>query len=337
MTTTQLRTAEAPSVPQPRRPHRAAAAVVGAPLLLAAVVAVVLLAFGLPAVKGAPHDLPIGVAGAPAATTQVVEGLTQREPGALAVTAYDSQDALVAAIRDRDVYGGIVVGPSGLTVLTASAASPAVAQALTTMGQQLASAQHATAAVRDVVPLPAADPRGIGVAMVVLPLVIGSVLPALALGRLTVRRRDQVAGALVYSVVGGLATAGVLHHWFGSIDGDYLAESGVMAATLAAGTLALVGLHRVFGRAGLAVGAVTLVLVANPLSGAMSAPELLGSPWREIGQGMTPGAGAQLLRSVAFFDGAGTTAAWWVLAAWAVTGLVLLALPARRRDPAAST
>ena len=336
MTSTQLRSAEASSARPARRPHRAAAAVLGAPLLLAAVVAVVLLAFGLPAVKGSPHDLPVGVAGPSAASTLVVKGLTHREPGALAVTGYDSQDALVAAIRDRDVYGGIVVGPSGPTVLIAGAASPAVAQALTAIGQQLASAQHATVTVRDVVPLPAADPRGIGVAMVVLPLVIGSILPALALGRLGARRRAQVAGALVYSVLGGLSTAAVLHYWFGSLDGDYLAESGVMAATLAAGTLALLGLQWAFGRVGLAVGAVALVLVGNPLSGAMSAPELLTSPWREIGQGMTPGAGSQLLRSVTFFDGAGATGGWWVLAAWAVAGLVLVALPARRGHSAAS-
>jgi hypothetical protein len=181
------------------------------------------------------------------------------------------------------------------------------------------------------VPLPAADPHGVGVAIAVLPLVIGSILPALALGRLGSRRTTQVVGALVYSVAGGLATAAVLHHWFGSLDGDYLAESGVMAATLAAGTLALLGLRWVAGPVGLAVGAVSLVLLANPLSGAMSAPELLASPWRQIGQGMPPGAGSQLLRSVSFFDRAGVTSAWWVLAAWMLAGLVLLALPARRR------
>ena len=90
--------------------------------------------------------------------------------------------------------------------------------------------------------------------------------------------------------------------------------------------LALLGLQHLLGRLGLALGAATLVLLANPLSGAATAPEFLASPWRELGQGMPPGAGSQLLRSVAFFDGAGATGAWWVLAAWAAAGLLRLRL-----------
>ena len=107
----------------------------------------------------------------------------------------------------------------------------------------------------------------------------------------------------------------------------------MLAAIVAASTLALVGLQWVGGRAGLAIGALLLALVANPLSGATTAPEFLASPWREIGQLMPPGAGAQLVRSVSFFDGASSAGSWWVLAAWAAAGLLLLALP-RRSQPA---
>lgn len=336
MTATQLRPRTTGPTPEAHRPPPTAAVVLGLPLLLAAVVAVVLLAFGLPAVQASPHEVPIGVAGPPAATAQAVTALGQREPGALAVRTYPAEPALAAAVRDRDVYGGVVLGRDGVDVLTASAASPAVAQAVTTLGQQLAAAQHLPAHVQDLVPLPEADPHGIGVALAVLPLVIGSILPALALGRLAVSRRVQVVGAVAYSVAGGLATTGVLHQWFGSLDGSYLAESGVVAATLGAGTVALLGLQSALGRWGLALGAVSLVLVANPLSGAMSAPELIAAPWRQVGQLMPPGAGTQLLRTVAFFDGAGSMAPWWVLGAWALAGLALLALPARwveRRQP----
>ena len=80
----------------------------------------------------------------------------------------------------------------------------------------------------------------------------------------------------------------------------------MIAATIAAGTLGLLGLQWVAGRPGVALGAVTLLLVGNPLSGASTAPEFLATPWREIGQAMPPGAGSQLLRSVSFFDGAGS-------------------------------
>src|SRR4030095_2134976 len=86
-----------------------------------------------------------------------------------------------AAIADRDVYGAIVVASDGTTVLTASAASPLVAQLL----QQAASAlpvgggsgegtPPAAGAVRvvDVVPADPDDPRGAALAASVLPLVL---------------------------------------------------------------------------------------------------------------------------------------------------------------------
>src|SRR5688500_4948990 len=123
-----------PLVPATPHTHASAAALVGVPLALAAVIGLVLLAFGLPAVNAAPHDLPIGVAGPAAATGPVTAGLAQREPGAFAMTSFGTEAQLAKAIRQREVYGGISVGPQGTTVLTASAASPVVAQSLAVLG-----------------------------------------------------------------------------------------------------------------------------------------------------------------------------------------------------------
>jgi hypothetical protein len=325
----------APSVttPSATTPSPAWRALLAAPLALAAVVGLVLVAFGLPAVTAEPHDVPIGVAGPPAVAREVAASLEQRQPGALAVTAYPDEAALEDAIRNRQVYGGVALGAQGPTVLTASAGSVAVAQALNALGAGLAQQQGAPVPTRDVVALPADDPRGAGLAAALLPVVLGAVLPAVALGHLTRRRGLQVGGALVYSAVAGLAFAAVLHPLFGSLAGDYLAESAVLGATIGAGTLALLGLQWVAGRVGLALGAVTLLLVGNPLSGASTAPEFLATPWREIGQAMPPGAGSQLLRSVSFFDGAGSLTPWVVLAGWAAVGLLLLILPVGRRAP----
>jgi hypothetical protein len=57
---------------------------------------------------------------------------------------YADEGAARSAIEDRDIYGAFVVGADGITVLEASAASPSVAQLLSTVGQQLA--RHAAAA-----------------------------------------------------------------------------------------------------------------------------------------------------------------------------------------------
>jgi hypothetical protein len=86
-------------------------------------------------------------------------------------------------------------------------------------------------------------------------------------------------------------------------------------------TSVLAGLSALFGSAGLALGGLTMVLVANPWSGISSAPELLPKPIGFIGQLMPPGAGGNLLRSTAFFDGAGKDGHLAVLLVWAGLGL----------------
>ena len=298
---------------------------------IALAVGLVLLAFGLPVVKAEPHQLPIGLVAPPPAAGPVVAALDQRAPDAFAVTEFGDEAALTEAIRNREVYGGFVLGAGRPVVLTASAASTAAAQTLAAIAPAL-SRDGTGAEVRDVVPLPAEDPRGAGLAALILPLVLGAILPAAALGSLGLRRRVLLAATAAYALVGGAAFAAVLHGVFGTLDGNYWTESLVLAAVIGASTLALVGLQWAAGRAGLVIGALLLALVANPLSGATTAPEFLASPWREIGQAMPPGAGAQLVRSVSFFDGAQSAGPWWVLAAWAAAGLVLLALP-RRTSP----
>ena len=290
-----------------------------------------LLAFGLPAVKAKPHQLPIGLVAPPPAVGQVVAALDQRAPDAFAVTEFADEVALTEAIHDREVYGGLVLGAGRPVVLTASAASTAAAQTLAALAPAL-SRDGTTPEVRDVVPLPDDDPRGAGLAALVLPLVLGAIVPAAVLGSLHLRRSVLLTATMAYAVVGGAVFAAVLHWVFGTLTGDFVTDALVLAAIVGASTLALVGLQWAAGPAGLGLGALLLALVGNPLSGASTAPEFLASPWREIGQAMPPGAGAQLIRSVSFFDGAQSAGPWWVLIAWATAGLVLLALP--RRQPA---
>jgi hypothetical protein len=313
----------------PPRADRGWTKAFGAAVGIALVIGLVLLAFGLPAVKAEPHRLPIGLVAPPPAAAQITGVLDQRAPEGFAVTPYADEAALTAAIRDREVYGGLVVGAGRPVVLTASAGSTAAAQTLGAMAAGL-SPDGVGAEVRDVVPLPADDPRGAGLAALILPLVLGAIVPAAVLGALRLRRGVLLTATAAYALVGGLTFAAVLHGVFGTLDGNLWVESGVLAAIVAASTLALVGLQWVAGRAGLALGALLLALVGNPLSGATTAPEFLASPWQEIGQAMPPGAGAQLVRSVSFFDGAASAGPWLVLTAWAAAGLVLLALPRRR-------
>jgi hypothetical protein len=79
-----------------------------------------------------------------------------------------------------------------------------------------------------------------------------------------------------------------------------------------------------------------MMVIGNPFSAVSSAPELLPKPVGLIGQLLPPGAGGNLLRSTAFFGGAGGARHLAVLLAWAVLGLGAVWAGTLRRRPASS-
>ena len=92
---------------------------------------------------------------------------------------------------------------------------------------------------------------------------------------------------------------------------------------------ATAGLVALIGPAGLGISAVLMVFVGNPFSGVTSAPELLPGGADHLGQWLPPGAGANLLRSTAYFDGHGAAGHLLVLALWSIGGIAAV----RRRPP----
>ena len=284
-----------------------AAAILAVPLI----VAVVLALFAWPSSRLEPRDLPIGVAGPAPAATALERQLTAAE-GAFDVHRYASEAEARAAIEDRDVYGAFVATASAPRVLTSTAASPAVAQLLT----HAAAEQHAV--VDDVVTTPKA---GTGLGSSILPLVLAGILTG-ALAALAVSRGAARVGlTVVGSVLAGLASALVADTWLGIVEGSWLANAGAFALTFMAIAAAIAGLYSLFGKAGLGLGALVMVFIGNPFSAAATAPELLPEPVGGLGQLLPPGAGANLLRSTGFFDGAGAGEHIAVLAVWALAGV----------------
>ncbi|MEU4626593.1 hypothetical protein AB0G04_42250 [Actinoplanes sp. NPDC023801] len=308
--------------------------------LLTVIISVLLTAFAWPAVRSTVHDVPIAVAGPAPAVQQVTAALEQRLPGAFEVTAVNGTAEAEQLIRDREAYGAIDLTSGNPQVITASAASAPVAQTLQALAAGLAQGETPAVAARDLVPLPADDPRGAGLAAGALPLVIGGIMAA---ALLTARLRGtgrRVAGALLFAITGGLAMAAILQYWLGSLGGDYLANAGGIALSVGATALTLLGLESLLGAAGLGLGAAVMMLVGNPLSGVSSAPQMLPGWSGELGQLLPPGAGGSLLRSTAFFDGAAAGPPIAVLLSWLAFGALLCVastLRARRRPAAIAT
>jgi hypothetical protein len=107
--------------------------------LIAVVIQVVMVtAYAWPAARLAPRHLPVVVAGPAGPADAVAAQIQHQRPAAFDVTWVPSQAAARQAITGRRAYGAIVVGGQAPQVLTASAASPAVAQMLTQIAGQMA-------------------------------------------------------------------------------------------------------------------------------------------------------------------------------------------------------
>ncbi|ORV83787.1 hypothetical protein [Mycolicibacterium iranicum] len=311
---------------------RAAGIVVAVTTLLT----LVAIAFALPAARSGPHDVPIGAAGPQAAGGQIAEMLDQKAPGAFAVTYYPSETALREAISNRDVYGGIALPAQPGTapaILIATGASPMVAQVLSQLGAQFGQQIGTPLRTEDLAPPTTRDPRGAGVAASALPITLAGILPAIALV-LALRTEiwTRLTTAIVFSVVAGVTIAALLRYVLGSIEHNFWGVSAGLTLGVAAALLFMLGLGSLFGRAGLAVGAALALLVGNPLSGLASAPELLPAGWGALGQFLPQGATATLLRSTAFFAGAGASTAILVLMCWALAGAAMIVAAALRQQ-----
>ncbi|NKY88613.1 hypothetical protein [Nocardia veterana] len=298
--------------------------VLGAVVLLTAIVGVLLVAFAWPSVRSSVHDVPIAVAGPPTAVARTRAALEQRMPGGFDITEVADTAAAERLIAERKVYGAIDVGAAAPQVLIASAGSTAVAQTLQAVATGLGAGSAGTSVVvRDLAALPAADPRGSGLAAGTMPLVMGGLLAAVVLTRLVHGTGRRFVGACAFAVTGGLTVAAILQFWLGSLSGSYPANAGAVGLVIAATSLTVLGLEALLGFAGIAVGAVIMMLVGNPLSGTATAPEMLPGWSGVFGGLLPPGAGGRVLRSTAFFDGRGAASAVAVLAAWVAVGALL--------------
>lgn len=325
------------------------AVVIGVPIL----VAVMLSLFAWPSSQLEPRELPLGVAGPAPVAGMIEDGLAkQAGEDAFDVHTYADQAEARAAIEDREVYGAIVGSPTGITVLTASGASPMVAQLLQQASVEMAAnapappgqpagqpadqpggqpggqpaGPPAAPKLVDVVPSDSDDPRGAVLGSSVLPLVLAGMATAMLLAFARKPGFGQALALITAAALSGLVVVGITQGWLSAFGGDWWVNGGVFALTILAIGAGVAGLGAVLGPAGLGLGAAVMMLVGNPFSGLSSAPELLPTWVGLTGQYLPPGAGGNLLRSTAYFDGAGAEQHLIVLASWAAAGLLLVVI-----------
>ena len=306
--------------------HRKHAAIwAGLTVGLSVILLALLMLFISPSLHSGPRDLGLGVVGSQEKANAVSETLESQSPGAFAVQAYESADALEQGIRDREVVGGVdFSNPEDLQVYVASAGSTAVSGTISNVGATMAGSMGQTAEIVDVVPLPSADPTGVGIGGLAFPLVFGGIVPAVAFRSMLSGKRWWIfAGLTGFSVAGGFVVAAVLKYLFGSIEGPILPVAASVALGIAALALPLAGLNECFGTKGFTIAAMSMMFVGNPFAGISTSAQWLPAGVAAIGQLLPPGAAGTLVRSVAYFDGVGGGVAALTLGVWVLAGIVL--------------
>jgi len=301
-------------------------------------IALAVLTFAWPVARIAPRDLPVGVVGASPASEQAVAGLTRAEPGGFSFQLYADQAAARSAIKDRDIYGAFAFTPRRVTVLEASAASPAVTLLLHGIGQQFAHHAMEQAAAMgeprlrihvaqvDVVPAAISDPHELALGSALVPLSICSIITAAVIALLIGFRPAwrQATALTVVSAAAGLGAYLIAQSFLGALPGEHWATWAALSLTVFAMAATTAGLVALVGAAGLGLSAVLMVFVGNAFAGNTSAPQLMPTAVDHIGQWLPPGAGANLLRSTAYFSGHGASGHLGVLIAWSVLGLAAI-------------
>jgi hypothetical protein len=331
-------------------------------------VALVVLAFVWPAAASQAQRMPVGISGPEEMVSALEDKIADQDPAPFDLVEVDSREDAVERVQAREIYGAILLGDEP-EVLVASGAGPAPSQALRGVGTQLqaqidSAAQSAltdalesiTGALAsgqrpqlgdqgaapqaipvvittDLVPLADGDRTGAGLAASVFPMVLGGMVGGILLTLLVQGVVRRLLGLLVFAASAGALMALVMQTWFCILQGDWLLNAGVMGLGVAGTASLIVGVASLIGPAGIGVGAVITMLIANPIAGATAPAEFLPAPWGDVGQFFVPGAAAHLLRSVVYFPDASTAMQWIVLGAW-ILGGVLLALVGRNRTRA---
>ncbi|MDO3701173.1 hypothetical protein Q3W71_05700 [Micromonospora sp. C28SCA-DRY-2] len=275
-----------------------------------------------------PRDVPVGVVLGDQ-RAQAVLAAVRGETTAIKPVGYDDPGAAEDGLTGREVYAVLTSTPEGgLLLTTASAAAPSATDTVTRVVGTAAERARLPLRVSDAVPVATTDPRGLVPFYLAVGFVLGGYLAATVLGisagtaprgprRAGLRIAALAGHSVALGVAGSLVVGPVLDVW--DHDLAAIALTGMLASFAAAMVASAV--QGWLGVLGTGLVILLLVVLGNPGSGGIYAPEFLPDPLRGMHRWNIPGLATDLLKSVIYFDR--RSAGWAVtgLALWAVLGL----------------
>jgi hypothetical protein len=281
-----------------------------------------------------PHALPVGVAAPRTVTRQLQIALDAHQPGGFALRSYPDAAGARSGVIAGHVDGALLVGPSGLRLLTAGAGGTGPVQALTGAFGAVAANTGQHLSIVDVVP----PLRGDSEAFSVFFLILGVLFPSLIAGiasSLVLRRSPwswRVGVLVVVAAMIGVLAAAITEGVVGF--GHYLETAGIVALFSMAISGPVAALARIKPAAAI-LAFLAFVVLGIPVSGgpgalAPFAPGFL----RVLDPALPFGVAVDALRSAVYFHGHDVTGRLWVLAIWTAVGVAALVLIVPRLDRA---
>ena len=293
-----------------------------------------------------PHQLRVGIVAPDVMVGMINLGMKAKAPGYFTLMKYPNEASLTSAIKNRKVYGGYVYRERSGLLLTASAAGKAADAALLSLGSEVSKTLKQPLVPKDIAPLNSHDSQGLSsytyqYGLLVPAFVFGVLIFMFGYGLSLAWRLGLSA---VYSLGAGIVGALTVDQIVNALPHHYLAIAALGALYSAMAVLVTYGLARVLSYAGLALAGLLLILVGNSTGGGSINQEFLPDFFRSIGQVLPNGAFIRAVRNTIYFDGANTHRAIFVVALWALGGLVLIlaaeklpGLLARSKRPAPLT
>lgn len=272
--------------------------------------------------KPTPRDVPVGVVIGDQRAQAVMSAVRARTD-TIEPVSYDNQDRAIDALNAREVYGVLHSDPGGgLTLATASASAPAATDLVTQVLTRAAQLAGQPLQITDEVPVSTGDPRGLVPFYLAVGLVLGGYLASTALGvslgtapgspgRAVLRIATLAVHAALLGIIGAVLVGPVLDVF----DHNVPAIALVGALTVFAAGMVAAAVQSWLGLLGTGLVILLLVVLGNPGSGGIYAPEFLPAFLRGMHRWNVPGLATDLLKSAIYFD--------WRAGRWPLVGLLV--------------
>ncbi len=283
-----------------------------------------------------PRSVPIGVVGSHAQASRLRSALDHQVPGDFTVRRYPTEAAVRHAIFGRTVDAALVPGKPAQHLLVASAVSVSETNAIIKVFHAAAAHARVPLAVQNIRPLHPTDPDGLSM----LFFVVGLLTPSLVVGNLLISRIGprlniiwHIGLILIYALIVSAVATAIADAWIGALTGAPWAIFGIGALLAFAVALASAAAARWAGGIGYVIVLLLFVPVGISSSGSTLGPRMI-TPWyADLGMALPPGATQTTVRNVTYFSGNAITVPLLILSAWALAGLIALAMAALLNPP----